>query len=111
MAEANAAGSTTLPALSPQGDSNPPTSSTGPAPIDRAALMRRAHLIARRFIGILPNYRACLAHGLRCAWADAKARQEHRERFTGFIPRVLTPEERAASETATWRCGRSFVPF
>jgi hypothetical protein len=71
--------------------------------------MRRAHLIAGRFIGILPNYRACLAHGLRCAWADAKARQEHRARFKGFVPRVLTPEERAGSERATRRCGASFT--
>jgi hypothetical protein len=71
--------------------------------------MRRAHLIARRFIGVLPNYRACIAHGLRCAWADAKARQEHRERFAGFVPQVLTPAERAASERATRRCGASFT--
>jgi hypothetical protein len=73
--------------------------------------MRRAHLIARRFIGILPNYRACLAHGMRCAWADAKARQEHRQRFAGFVPRALSPEERAASNRATRRCGASYMPF
>jgi hypothetical protein len=73
--------------------------------------MRRAHLIARRFIGILPSYRACLAHGMRCAWADAKARAEHRERFKHFVPRVLTPAERAASERVTRRCGASYMPF
>jgi hypothetical protein len=106
MAEANAAGSTTLPALSPAGDA---ISSTSPPTLDRAALMRRAHLIARRFIGILPNYRACLARGLRCAWADAKARQEHRERFQSFVP--ITPSERAVSERATRRCGASYMPF
>jgi hypothetical protein len=111
MAEANAAGSMTLPALSPAGGTNPPASSTSPTPIDRSALMRRAHLVARRFIGVLPNYRACLAHGMRCAWADAKARQEHRQRFAGFVPRVLTPSERAASERATRRCGASYMPF
>jgi hypothetical protein len=111
MAEANAAGSTTLPALSPPRDSNPPASSTSHAPIDRAPLMRRAHLIARRFIGILPNYRACIAHGMRCAWADAKARREHRQRFASFVPRVLTAEERRASERATRRCGASYMPF
>jgi hypothetical protein len=73
--------------------------------------MRRAHLIARRFVGILPNYRACLAHGMRCAWADAKARQEHRQRFAGLVPRVVTAEERRASEYATRRCGSSYAPF
>jgi hypothetical protein len=78
-------------------------------PIDRANLMRRAHLIARRFIGILPNYRACLAHGMRCAWADAKARQEHRRRFAGFVPRVLTARQLADSRHATRRCGSSFT--
>jgi hypothetical protein len=98
-------------ALSPQRDSNPPTSSTTPASIDRRALMRRAHLIARRFIGILPNYRACIAYGLRCGWADAKARHEHRERFKHIVPRALPPEERRASERATRRCGASYMPF
>jgi hypothetical protein len=108
MRRADSADSTTLSALSPRRDSNP-TSSTTPASIDRRALMRRAHLIARRFIGILPNYRACLAHGMRCAWADAKARQEHRERFEGFVPRVLTAKQFADSRYATRRCGASFT--
>jgi hypothetical protein len=82
-----------------------------PPRIDRSALMRRAHLIARRFIGILPNYRACLAHGLRVVWADAKARQEHRQRFAGFVPRVLTAKQIADSRYATRRCGASYMPF
>jgi hypothetical protein len=82
---------------------------TTPASIDRRALMRHAHLIARRFIGVLPNYRACLAHGLRCVWADAKARAEHRQRFAGYVGRALTPRERADSQRATRRCGASFT--
>jgi hypothetical protein len=109
MAEANAAGSMTLPALSPPGDTIPPTSSTAPAAIDRCALMRRAHLIARRFIGILPTYRACLAHGMRCAWADEKAHAEHRRRFAGYVPRTLTAKQIADSRYATRRCGSSFT--
>jgi hypothetical protein len=76
---------------------------------DRSALMRRAHLIARRFIGILPNYRACLAHGMRCTWADAKARQEYRDRFAGYVPRALTAKQIADSHYATRRCGASFT--
>jgi hypothetical protein len=71
--------------------------------------MRRAHLIARRFIGVLPNYRACLARGMRVAWADAKARAEHRQRFAGFVPRVLTAKQIADSRYATRRCGSSFT--
>jgi hypothetical protein len=111
MARADSADTTTRPALSPQRDSNPPPSSTTPPSIDRVALMRRAHLIARRFIGVLPNYRACLAHGMRVAWADAKARQEHRQRFAGFVPRVLTAKQIADSRYATRRCGASYMPF
>jgi hypothetical protein len=97
--------STAASALSPQDAGNPQTL----ASIDRVALMRRAHLIARRFIGILPNYRACLAHGLRCAWADAKARQEHRESFARYVPRPLTAKQIADSRYATRRCGASFT--
>jgi hypothetical protein len=78
-------------------------------PIDRSALMRRAHLIARRFIGILSNYRASIANGMRCAWADAKARQEHRARFAGYVPRILTAKQIADSRYYTRRCGASFT--
>jgi hypothetical protein len=73
--------------------------------------MQRAHLIARRFRDVLPNYRAALAYSLRVAWNDAKARQEHRERFKHIVPRVLTPAERTASDQATRRCGASYMPF
>jgi hypothetical protein len=73
--------------------------------------MQRAHLIARRFVGVLPNYRACLAHGMRVAWADAKARAEHKQRFAGFVPRVLTAKQIADSRYATRRCGASYMPF
>jgi hypothetical protein len=82
-----------------------------PAPIGRSAIMRRAHLIARRFIGILPNYRAALAYGLQVAWADAKARQEHHERFAAYVPRALTAKQIADSRRATRRCGASYMPF
>ncbi len=78
-------------------------------PIDRSALMRRAKLIARRFIGILSNYRASIANGMRCAWADAKARQEHRESFARYVPRPLTAKQIADSRYATRRCGASFT--
>ena len=109
MTRSDSADTTTLPALSPPGGSTPPTSSTTAARIDRTALMRRAHLIARRFIGILPNYRACIAYGLHCAWADEKARQERRARFAGYAFRPLTAKQIADSRYATRRCGASFT--
>jgi hypothetical protein len=63
-------------------------------------------VIARSFIGILPNYRV---HRLRVAWADAKARQEHRPRFAGYVPRILTAKQIADSRYVTRRCGASFT--
>jgi hypothetical protein len=111
MAEANAAGSTTLPALSPRGDANPPTSSTTPTPIDRAALMRHAHKIARDIRPFMPSYAAALQHGLRAAWGLIRTRREFAEVRARVRPRILTPAERAASERATRRCGASFMPF
>jgi hypothetical protein len=106
VAEAERALSTDSLALSRPAHSAP---QYHPLTIDRAALMRRAHLIARRFIGVLPNYRACLAYGLRCAWADAKARAEHRERFAGYVFRPLTAKQIADSRYATRRVGSSFT--
>jgi hypothetical protein len=106
MAEADAAGSTSLRALSPPANS---ASQVNLPAIDRRALMKQAHLIARRFIGVLPNYRACLAHGMRVAWADAKARAEHKQRFAGYVSRPLTAKQIADSRYATRRCGSSFT--
>jgi hypothetical protein len=80
-------------------------------PIDRRALMVRAHVIAKRFRPDMPGYRAALAHGLRVAWTDAKSRQEHRERFAGYVPRALTAKQIADSRAATRRCGASYMPF
>ena len=71
--------------------------------------MKRAHLIARRFIGILPDYRACIAYGMRCAWADAKARADHKQRFAGYVPRILTAKQVADSRYYTRRAGASFT--
>jgi hypothetical protein len=48
---------------------------------------------------------------MRVAWADAKARQEHRVRFKSFIPRALTAKQIADSRAATRRCGASYMPF
>jgi hypothetical protein len=106
---ANLLVSTAASALSPPHDSISPSASISPAPIDRVALMRRAHLLAKRFCDVMPAYRAALAYGLQVAWNDAKARQEHRERFAGYVPRMLTPKQIADSRYATRRVGASFT--
>jgi hypothetical protein len=103
--------STSSLALSPRRDANLPTSSIAPALIDRAAIMRHAHKIARDVRPFMPNYAAALQHGLRASWGLIRTRREFAEVRARVKPRVLTPEERRASEHATRRCGASYMPF
>jgi hypothetical protein len=64
MAEADRANSTSLSALS-----RPATSASQSNPsIDRAALRRRAHQIARQARPHMGNYREALVCGLKAAW-------------------------------------------
>jgi hypothetical protein len=42
-------------------------------PLDRPALMRHAHQIAKRFRGHHPDYRGALAYGLKAAWMQANS--------------------------------------
>jgi hypothetical protein len=79
--------------------------------LDRRALMQRAHKTASDFRPFMGSYREALAYRMRVAWADAKARQEHRVRFKSFIPRALTAKQIADSRAATRRCGASYMPF
>jgi hypothetical protein len=65
MAEAERALSTSLSAVSRPATS---ASQANPAAIDRAALMRRAHAIARQARPHMASYREALAYGLRAAW-------------------------------------------
>jgi hypothetical protein len=118
MARAACAPSTGAPDLSPSATKvvrlfhNPAGPSTErPPALDRAALMRRAHTIARQARPHMASYRAAFAYGLRTAWSHAKARQEHRARFAGYVPHILTPDRIAASRAATRRCGASMIPF
>jgi hypothetical protein len=84
----------------------------GPANlIDRRALMRHAHKIARDFRPFMASYAAALQHGLRAAWGLIRTRREFAEIRARVKPRVLTPAERAASQAATRRCGASYMPF
>jgi hypothetical protein len=108
MAQAKSAHTMIAPALS---RSTNDASQINLPTIDRAAVMRRAHAIARQARPHVPCYRAALAYGLRTAWSDAKARQEYRARFAGYVPRTLTPHQIAASRAATARVGRSMMPF
>jgi hypothetical protein len=83
MAQADSADTTTLPALRPGNSAahklfHMPTGlSTERPPVDRSALMRRAHEIARKFRPHVASYREALQYGRKVA----------------------------ASRTATHRCG------
>ena len=77
--------------------------------IDRTALMRDAHRIARGARPHFSNYREALTYGLRAAWKSAKVRQDIQslaiQAGTPAVP--LTAAEIAASRSATRRCGAS----
>jgi hypothetical protein len=79
--------------------------------IDRAAIMRHAHKIARDVRPFMAIYAAALQHGLRAAWGLIRTRREFAEVRARVKPRVLSPTERRASERATRRCGASYMPF
>jgi hypothetical protein len=108
VAEAERALSTDSDALSRPANSAPHVKH--PA-IDRRVVMTRAHIVAKRFRDLMPSYREALAYAFKTVWADIKARAEDRERYKHIVRRVLTPDERAASERATRRCGASYMPF
>jgi hypothetical protein len=79
--------------------------------IDRAALLRRAHQIARQARPHMGSYREALAYGLKAAWGMLATRREFTEVRARVAPRVLTPKQIAASRAATRRCGSSYMPF
>jgi hypothetical protein len=77
--------------------------------IDRGALMRDAHLIARNSRGHFQNYRAAMAHGLRVAWMTTRSRRQIQSLAAQVVaPAVpFTAAQIEASRRATRRCGAS----
>jgi hypothetical protein len=80
-------------------------------PIDRAALMRNAHRIARQARPHMVNYRKALVYGLRAAWGLVATSREFAAVRARVAPVVHTAEQLAASRVATRRCGASYAPF
>jgi len=80
-----------------------------PPPIDRAALMRDAHQIARSFRPLFQTYRQAMAYGLGAAWKSVAVRREFQllnaRAGTPAVPR--TAAQIAASRRSTRRCGAS----
>jgi hypothetical protein len=77
--------------------------------IERRALMRDAHRIAKSFRASFPSYRQALAYGLSAAWRSAKSRREIQSLAiqAGPITVPLTQKQIDASRRATRCCGSS----
>lgn len=80
-------------------------------PIDRAALMRNAHRIAKGYLKYVGSYREALSYGLKAAWQSYNTAQSIAMLNAQVKPRQLTAAEIAASRAATRRCGSSYMPF
>lgn len=77
-------------------------------PVDRAALMREAHRIAKRMRHLMTSYPEAMAYGLRTAWAQVKVRRTFQMLNAQVRRREYTATEIAASRAATHRCGSSY---
>jgi hypothetical protein len=79
--------------------------------IDRSALMRNAHRIARQARPHMASYREALAYALRAAWGLIATSREFAAVRARVSPVAHTAEQLAASRIATRRCGASYMPF
>jgi hypothetical protein len=75
--------------------------------IDRHALMRCAHQVAKQMRSNFGTYGEALAYGLRAAWAQAKVAQTFKSLRAQVAPVQHTAAELAASRQATRRTGSS----
>jgi hypothetical protein len=77
--------------------------------IDRAALMRDAHQIAKNSRTHFDSYHEALTYGLRTAWASAKSRRQIQSlAIQADRPAIpFTAAQIEASRVATRRCGAS----
>jgi hypothetical protein len=78
-------------------------------PINRAALMRHAHVIAKRMRQYMASYREALAYGLRAAWNQVAVAQSFAMLRAQVKPQAYTAADWAASDRATRRCGSSYL--
>jgi hypothetical protein len=122
MARADSADSTIASDLSPRGRDgeqlfHTPAGLSTERPkvdlpaIDRSALMRNAHRIARQARQHMASYREALAYGLRAAWGQLEVARSFATLRAQVKPVAHTAEQLAASRAATRRCGSSYMPF
>jgi hypothetical protein len=77
--------------------------------IDRRALMKNAHRIARAARAFMKSYPAALQYGLKAAWGQVEVARSFAAVRARVQPRVFTAEQLAASRAATRRCGSSYA--
>src|SRR5450631_619304 len=110
-----APGASPAPAFSTTDAANsnlaPDRPAAGLPAIDRSALMRNAHRIARQARPHMTSYREALAYGLRAAWGLVATSREFAAVRARVAPIAHTAEQLAASRAATRRCGASYMPF
>jgi hypothetical protein len=77
--------------------------------LDRRALMRDAHQVAKRMRSHFGSYREALAYGLGAAWRQAKVTRTMRSLALQVARPAtpITPSQIEASRRATRRCGSS----
>lgn len=77
--------------------------------IDRSALMRAAHQMAKRMRSHFNSYREAMAYGLAAAWRQVKATSTMQSLALQVARPAapLTAAQIAASRQATRRCGSS----
>ena len=75
--------------------------------IDRRALMRDAHQVAKRMRPHFGSYREALAYGLATAWQRVKAIRTIQSLRAQVAPVQHTATQIEASRRATRRCGSS----
>jgi hypothetical protein len=76
-------------------------------PIDRAALMRAAHAVARQFRAHYASYGEALSYGLGAAWRQVKAARTIQSLRAQVAPVQHTVAQLEASRRATRRSGSS----
>jgi hypothetical protein len=76
--------------------------------INRGALMREAHRIAREVRKLFDSYRVALAYGMGAAWAQVKVARDQTVLRSG-VCRTYSPREWTRSRRATRRCGGSVM--
>jgi hypothetical protein len=77
--------------------------------IDRSAIMRRAHAIARQARPHMASYREALQYALKSVWGLIATRREFAAVRVRVQPRTFTADQLAASRAATRRCGSSYI--